>query len=452
MQKHIFHLPAKFESFIPVIVAVLSISSCEVGRWKAFDVAYSSMDRNGFPLNPRWGQQARDNTLPAPRASCPLDSEDPHLWTSSPQFPDCTSLQVTFNNGFWCGRHVNFMPVTYEGRVTWNQVGEPAPFGDQDYTLDVVRDDSALFSMAGHHVHIEFDSRETVNLWDNTDTWWHKFHDAVDTGQAHAMIDSRRVIVIGVLGMDTYQGPGHGPEGKGKTELHPVYAMLVLWDQKPWLNQETWAYFVRNWGNEGYCGEGQVNLLPPNTIWVQIPDAVAILSPYGWHGARNTNDLSPMSISVEPNPAGIQVGFNLLPAEKQSWFVGDLVVQKRARGPSTPPVLQRAPVSEESLPEFAELRLQLDKLPESARRELLARQKSADVRMPGSRLPLRTFAESTEARVSHLKSPVSVERRLSMQRDTVGEMNRRKELEVLRRFLSERGIHLEVPTKPVSVP
>jgi hypothetical protein len=340
--------------------------------FKDFDVVKTSLDANGFPLNPKWGQQVRDNTIPSPTDSCPVDDSDTLHWTSSPQWPNCTSFPVTFNWSPWCSRHVNFMPVTYEGRVTWGGTGEANwfPFGDSDYTLNVERDDDALYSTAGSQVHIEFDSRETVDQWDGTDTWWQKFHhDGVDKGddEAHRMIDTHFAIVIGLLGLDTYQGPGHGTATHGKTELHPVYAMFVRTDQR-FKFTHSWAFFVRNWGNEGYCGASDMKL-NRKVIKVQIPHAAKLVAVNGRMGARNAdiNEVeSSMNFSAQPNGDGIELTFTLLGSDKQSWIMGDLTFERPL--PVLEPPRRRSP-------QFEAIQAQIDKLPKSARKKLFAQQR-----------------------------------------------------------------------------
>ena len=180
--------------------------------------------------------------IPNPSESCPIfsDDENSNEWTSSSQYPNCTSYDVTFNGAVPCGAHVNFMPVTYEGNVFW--VEHRPPLLDDEYTLNVARDDKALYDTVENAVHIEFDSDETVDNWDDTHTWWDNFHhNAVDIDKAHAqaMIDGSFVIVTGLLGLDANHN--------GKTELHPVYAMFVRLNSND-TRQSSWAFFVRNWG------------------------------------------------------------------------------------------------------------------------------------------------------------------------------------------------------------
>ena len=175
---------------LTITVLLLSSHGCEVKPLKDFDVASNTFDANAFPLNPKWGKQVQHKAIPNPGESCPIqsDSDNPDDWTKSPQYPNCTSYSVTFNGGKFCGPHVNFMPVTYEGIVTWDDHNPPLfPFGDDDYTLNVHRDDEALYTTTGTQVHIEFDSDETVDNWDDTGTWWDRFHhNGVDDSKERA--------------------------------------------------------------------------------------------------------------------------------------------------------------------------------------------------------------------------------------------------------------------------
>jgi hypothetical protein len=437
------------------------------GLYKDFDVVGLS-DANGFPLNPKWGQQVRCNALPSPSYSCPVDDSDTTHFTSSPQWPSCTSVNVKFNRSLWCGQHVNFMPVTYEGCVSWAGTAEAKffPFGDNDYTFNVTRPDQALYSTtSGSRIHIEFDSRETVDQWDEPkaegiqNTWWHKFHQIVDKEHEFEIrheIDRHFVIIIGLLGMDTYQGPKHEPEEHAKTELHPVHAMFVrVGHNHP---QTSWAFFVRNWGNEGYCGSDQ----QPNRslIKVQIPNATRIVSPDKcpptcmYKGARNADDTSLMSVSAEPNPAGMLLSFSLLLPKSESWIMGDVTFEGPPSLPLTdlcpppPPGEVTAEESEGVPPQFKAQQALIDKLPESSRKELFAQQHSVVLKKPGKRLTPMIIAPSTRVGEVHLESPAKFQREAGLpppSKDFIGELNRRKQLEVARKFFAERGVRVDLP-------
>ena len=74
-------------------------------------------------------------------------------------------------------------------------------------------------------------------------------HDYVDDDAeaAAGRINRKFAIVVGMLGLDK-QYDVH-------SELNPVYAMLVHVQHDPVLDQ--WAFFVMNWGDQGYCGDNQ---------------------------------------------------------------------------------------------------------------------------------------------------------------------------------------------------
>lgn len=406
-------------------------------QFKPFDVVAAARDANGFPLNPKWGLQVELNILPSPKDSCPLSAIHPSAWTSAPH---CTSYPVSLNSAYLCGPHphANFMPVAYEGRVTWDGTGE-RPF-DDDYTFNVTRDDQALFCVEDQQVHVEFDSRETVNQWDNTDTWWMKFHHENGIEKADSerrgLIDGRSVIVIGMLGMDTPH--------RGKPELHPVYAMFVRTDENFRFRTHSWAFFVRNWGNEGFCGEQQVPMTGPRehrTLKVQIRDAARLVASVAWAGARNAEreEVEKISYSAQPNAAGIELSFDLLQPDKQSWIVGDLTFAKPLRVPES---AERLP------PPFEALKTQIEKLPKSSRDELFAQLQSVIFRKEGKRLTPRIIAASTRVGETHLKSPEKVQpagEPIRPERDSIGEQNRRKQLELLRKFFAQRGVHIDLP-------
>jgi hypothetical protein len=366
------------------LTAALLTNGC-TGPAKDFDIVTITSDANGLPRNPKWGQQAEHNTIPDPYKSCPIedDSDNVDLWTKSPQYPHCTSFPITFNGGFWCGPHVNFEPITYEGTVFWDHHAF-----DDDYDLNVRRDDQALYSTVGGQAHIEFDSDETVDNWDGTGTWWEKFHhDGVDhytqiapgqyvfDGDAHAaaMINGSPVIVIGKLNLDTSH--------RGKTEIHPIYAMFVRLNSSD-FRQSSWTFFVRNWGDEGFCSDDdQPFETREHQIKVKIPNVAGLISNNVSQGAQNQDDLSAMQASMQPSGDGVLMTFTLLAPDKQSWFVGDLSFIARppqVAGSPTPLAAfttnqssgQEEVEEERYGPEVRQLQAKIAKLPGEMRRDL----------------------------------------------------------------------------------
>src|SRR5262249_62268872 len=136
-----------------------------------------------------------------------------------------------------------------------------------------------------------FNSDETVDNWDDTHTWWDNFHhNFVDERKGHE-IDGSSVTVVGLLNLDTLHS--------GSTELHPVYAMFVQQNGND-VTHRSWAFFVRNWGDEGFCGSNQELLYTPGqVIKVKIPNAISCTACDNvWYGAQNDDNLSPMGATV----------------------------------------------------------------------------------------------------------------------------------------------------------
>jgi hypothetical protein len=282
-----------------------------------------------------------------------------------------------------------------------------------------------------------------VDQWDNTDSWWKKFKKGVDDGQANPMtINGGFAIVIGLLGLDTYTGPGH--EGKhGTTELHPVYAMFVRTELNHRSRTHKWAFFVRNLGNEGYCGANDMKLPSPGdgrghrVIKVQISDAARVSARNAWNGARgdaSTAELREMTMIEQPNDRGMELTFILLVPEKQSWIVGDITFEE--------------PIHIE--PQFEAVRAQIEKLSEDSRKELREQQRSAVFRREETtpQLSVKTIAEPAAVGVTYLESPRKVKPKGDLVQpgeDSIGEMNRRKQLEVFRNYLAEKRLQVELP-------
>jgi hypothetical protein len=57
------------------------------------------------------------------------------------------------------------------------------------------------------------------------------------------MIDGQQAIVTGLIGIDGVHG--------GYSEIHPVYAMAIMTSDTG--SDQTWAFFIRNMGDEGEC-------------------------------------------------------------------------------------------------------------------------------------------------------------------------------------------------------
>jgi len=310
-----------------LLTSFLLIPGCSTSHKSMDIVSAGVVDDNFLPKNPVWGTIAdkRTTTSPFPSNFCDCNSTDPDKWTTA---PDCTSQNVQYNEPYWAnkvfcpdGGHMNYFPITYECTVCWSDHSGL----DDDYNFRLRRNDRAL-NTAGWDgfVQSEFDSDETVDDWDDTGTWWNDFHhNQVDESDdaAHEAIDGKFAIVIGEAGIDLEHGC--------HIELHPIYAMFVHVTDDP--TNDHWAFFVRNWGNEGYCANNQVyyqnHLAGDNTITVRIPHENAVPVDFTHHIRSISDDNHKTSVLFDFVQDALLLTFSLDAPEEHTTIVGDLHIQ-----------------------------------------------------------------------------------------------------------------------------
>lgn len=311
-------------------VAVLLAIGCCRRTPKAMDAVWSThpdpgtntIDENGFALNPLWQQAIVSGQRPDPCAFCPCGNESPSAWENA---TNCTTQAVHNNSSLECFGHWNWSPVAYSGTVFWGGHSN-SWYDDDDYYFDVNRPDVALATAAGNGdgVHVEFDSEQTVDFWDDTNTWWDDFHHHyVDDSDAAARghIDGKQVFVIGMLGLDKQHGV--------HTELQPVYAMFVHVQDDP--AQDRWAFFFKNWGNEGYCGDNDEPLEWPtqNVFRVKLRHPVGVGFALGqnvWLYGDDESERNAQSWTFQTVGDGLLLTFRMRDPSKECGFVGDLTV------------------------------------------------------------------------------------------------------------------------------
>ena len=80
--------------------------------------------------------------------------------------------------------------------------------------------------------------------------------------EAKAHMNNDSAIIIGLLNIDAQHG--------NPVELHPVYAMFLqqqvvnfdnIFPVAATKNNLVYHFFVRNWGDQGFCSNGQEYLL-----------------------------------------------------------------------------------------------------------------------------------------------------------------------------------------------
>jgi hypothetical protein len=175
--------------------------------------------------------------------------------------------------------HVNYGVATYTGRITWNEYSGGWP---NDHDLNYLLDTFASTPAPPHvqssflppppgatkgnwSLGLEYNGEEAGPLL-NLEPWWAQFDQAATNGDAAAgqLIDGHDAVVTGVLGFDVRHG--------APPEVHPVFGMAMR-EQPAYPidpHVDKWAFFLRNSGNEGGCG----NL----TEWFSAPSISIFLT------------------------------------------------------------------------------------------------------------------------------------------------------------------------------
>jgi hypothetical protein len=245
------------------------------------DLFASCFDENGLFENPQWNVQARSpqaRVIPDAMNVCgsfintgdslqlgtpPCTTQSPTV--DEPSFFDNPTAYLVCHAPFGLSvhGHVNWSIVRYDGTIffqDWQVPVIPAgPVGDNDYDFLLVRDESGLTTGNREKPHsdlaamaLEFNGDETVHQF--TSEWWSVFRDKVwshaldrDWRHAAAHVNGKRAVAIGLMGLDV--------QHDAQSELHPVYGLAI--HSHNTANTQVWQFFVRNWGNEGFCSQDQ---------------------------------------------------------------------------------------------------------------------------------------------------------------------------------------------------
>ena len=362
---------------LPLSAMAIFLTGCTPPAYKPMDIAAYNQnmgqwrfDYNLYPLNGNWQYKLVNGTPPGTFAQCPL-SDNPADWKSS---PTCTSQNLHFNDGqVGCsekfsghGGHMNWFPATDVGLVNFSDHSN-----DDDYNFYLQSPDSSLYLWSddpdpmNQFLALEFDSDEFPDpVDDDYNIWWNRFHDAVDHGdsfwgtklgtgdysEAQAMVQNKLAIVTGMAGIDI----GHDNANQATTELHPVYGMFILTDEQTSMNpdgsvamNDTWSFFIRNIGNEGWCGVG-LEYASAKHLKVFIPEMPyyygSTISPYqadardnvaiddsnvhitNWNGVTDDNDPTREGWTKQVINGGAILNFNFDSAYSEAIFVGDIKV------------------------------------------------------------------------------------------------------------------------------
>jgi len=267
-----------------------------------FNVLWDNIDENGLPRNPYWEAQTLryQGTLP-PLTDPQHDAcaQRPYLKTPGGPGQEACTVQDTildtpedfpnvlcfFYPGSTVHGHVDWMAASANGYVSWLNLAD-----DWDYNFRLVPQEQASGpqrdrglttnnnrvsdSNSPRYMELEFASSEVADQFRTP--WWQglaKLVDPLDLPALSKYIHPSNpnqepfAVTVGLFGLDC--------EHDCRSEFHPVYALAIQLDENPTSN--TWAIFVRNWGDEGFCSSlnHEINL---------VNQKMSLLLP--WPGAK----------------------------------------------------------------------------------------------------------------------------------------------------------------------
>ncbi len=245
-------------------------------HFKPFDLVWdmnNDEDHNGLALNPQWNFALEHNgEQPHFKPLCGAAFPSVFGWNFPIDFTKleqiCTSMPVSFDldpKGAICDGdpfpgHMNFGIATYQGQITWETWSGTWP-NDNDWNFRLAPRNGAGLAGLGDGsgpaatIGLEFDFGDSdldMPFWKDLvlPPFFGEPVSSIDSVFAGSNDDGLEGVVIGEVGLDGVHG--------AYSELHPVFAMAVRLSQAPIPGRpedvvEKWAFFLRNFGDEGGC-------------------------------------------------------------------------------------------------------------------------------------------------------------------------------------------------------
>jgi hypothetical protein len=237
------------------------------------DLVWDDTDVNGVAANPKWGVQITEpGTLPDVAQICfsvPGYFDNPLCSTQHPTIDKpgglhrliCAIGATTPVSG-----HVNWYPGSFDGPIYWDSFS----WSDFDVNVEMVPpEQNALTLHNPDRIKGEFDARETLLHFSTP--FWTAFRRGGNLARRD-LIDGKPAIISGFTGVDC--------EHNCRSELHPVWVLAIHIKDDP--DDDVWAVFMRNWGNEGFCSGSQHEVnWPRERFTLTLP----------WRGGASAVDL-----------------------------------------------------------------------------------------------------------------------------------------------------------------
>jgi hypothetical protein len=338
------------------------------------------------------------------------------------------------------------------GTIVWESHSTGTFSGDDDYSWYLTPPNGNGLTATRTTLEPEFKASETIDNFNSP--WWNDFHLGVDQGGTgpNTMIDNKLAIVSGLFSLDF--------EHSIHAEVHPVFALaLRVKDDDP--NDETWAIFVRRFGNEGFCSSHThyLDYLPQDQFIFRLP------LEWGAAATLDSEDLDFEPDASSPNVTfvagqGVLLTFNMNqnPAARQ--LVGGEIHLHWKN--ATAPVARRAP----RLPGRS-IRAATNQLPkereqgveesyEELEKSLTPTQKAQVARLvgpqpPGKRLPVKTAMRHTTPVIGTIPVHPAGTRHPSVS-SVVDNDKVARDKALLNAFRQVAGAKAPPPHRPVSIP
>jgi hypothetical protein len=271
-----------------------------------FDLLSDTYDDNLIPLNPMWGyQKIHEGLPPSAEKLCARQVPAGSSGDVIQYFPDqepCTQQPTSRDDSWSCGPHGNWGPATVVGSIVWESHSTGTFSGDDDYSWYLTPPNGNGLTATRTTLEPEFNASETIDNFNSQ--WWNDFHLAVDQGGTgpNTLIDGKLAIVSGLFSLDF--------EHSIHAEVHPVFAMALRVKEDP--TDETWAIFVRRFGNEGFCSSHihYLDYLPENQFIFRLPLEWGVGATLGSEDLNFNPDASAPAVTFVPNQ-GVVLTFNM---------------------------------------------------------------------------------------------------------------------------------------------
>jgi len=342
-------------------------------RIPPFDLVWDSVDGNSLPLGPFWHSQKLSPVLPSFKAFCGpafsgFDIRNPfpadrgvndallsNLCSSQRPLTDFPPGPIpcdTPTADRVLPGHLNWAITTHSGFVFWSEYDD----FDGDINVELIQPDhnaeTALNTGTHYGIHSEFKRYETMGNFMHP--WWVDFRklafDKTKDPQLHELIDGKRAVITGLLGIDGVHG--------GYTELHPVFSFAIESRRQGMQDgiNETWDFFLRNRGGEGCCSsqahqwDGLADLHGGwHWYFIQFPSppelqghVTASVLPGTLQVFANGGFIGPV---ISQDAQWVYLGFRLPDPSQSPELDGEITLHYTPQNPQPLPTMQRPAVA-----------------------------------------------------------------------------------------------------------